>query len=188
MGLRLWLIILVAAAIGCATPARAQHEPVIVIPGKRGVPVFIEGQEASGAVVYGEFGLDRPGHMAPIVIRRQPWPVVLPYRRCARVVVRRRHAKRVHHVRRVKVVRRKPVVRSARVAPGRRHFFPGGTSPPKLGRLESHAPYAPPKPAESFSRSWSTRSSPTPATISQPPVIVAPVVEDRFRPRRRPRP
>lgn len=35
--------------------------PVIVIPGKPGVPVIIQGRDASFAVVYGDWGLKRPG-------------------------------------------------------------------------------------------------------------------------------
>ncbi len=43
-------------------PARAQTGPVIVIPGKVGVPVTINGVIVDGAVVYGDWGLARPGH------------------------------------------------------------------------------------------------------------------------------
>ena len=53
-----------------ASPAFAQREPEIVIPGKAGVPVYINGVDASWGVVIGEFGLDRPGLMAPTVIYR----------------------------------------------------------------------------------------------------------------------
>ena len=42
--------------------AYAQTGPVIVIPGKPGVPVIIDGVIADGAVVYGDWGLARPGH------------------------------------------------------------------------------------------------------------------------------
>jgi hypothetical protein len=71
---------LVSAALLLAvsvSPALAQREPVIVIPGKPGVPVYINGIDASWGVVEGEFGLDRPGLMAPIVIYR-PLLVALP--------------------------------------------------------------------------------------------------------------
>jgi hypothetical protein len=64
-------------AIG-VSPAFAQREPEIVIPGKRGVPVIINGVDASWGVVEGEFGLDRPGEMAPVVIY-QPLMVSVPY-------------------------------------------------------------------------------------------------------------
>ena len=60
-----------------ASPAFAQREPVIVIPGKAGVPVYINGVDASWGVVEGEFGLDRPGLVAPTVIYR-PLVVAMP--------------------------------------------------------------------------------------------------------------
>ena len=42
--------------------AHAQTGPVVVVPGKPGVPVIINGVEVNGAVVYGDWGLARPGH------------------------------------------------------------------------------------------------------------------------------
>jgi hypothetical protein len=43
--------------------ARASDRgPVIVVPGRVGVPVMIDGVDVSGAVVYGDWGLARPGH------------------------------------------------------------------------------------------------------------------------------
>ena len=51
-----------------ASPAFAQGVPEIVIPGKRGVPVYINGIDASWGIVEGEFGLDRPGAMTPSVV------------------------------------------------------------------------------------------------------------------------
>jgi hypothetical protein len=61
-----------------ATPAFAQREPEIVIPGKPGVPVMINGIDASWGVVEGEFGLDRPGAVTPTVIYR-PLMASVPY-------------------------------------------------------------------------------------------------------------
>jgi len=61
VGYRLFLA-LCAASMAGAMPARAQTGPVIVIPGKAGVPVMINGVIADGAVVYGDWGLARPGH------------------------------------------------------------------------------------------------------------------------------
>jgi len=61
VGTRLFLA-LCAASMASAVPARAQTGPVIVIPGKAGVPVLIDGVIADGAVVYGDWGLARPGH------------------------------------------------------------------------------------------------------------------------------
>jgi hypothetical protein len=57
-----------------ALPALAQRGPVIVIPGKAGVPVYINGIDASWATVEGEFGLDHPGSVPTAVIYR---PVVV---------------------------------------------------------------------------------------------------------------
>ena len=62
-----------------AGPALAQRAPQIVIPGKPGVPVYINGIDASWGVVEGEFGLDRPGLMTPTVIYR-PIVVSVPTR------------------------------------------------------------------------------------------------------------
>ncbi len=51
-----------------ATPAAADNEPVIVVPGRPGVPVMMYGVDVSGAVIEGEWGLNRPGVVAPTVI------------------------------------------------------------------------------------------------------------------------
>jgi len=51
-----------------AFPAVAQRVPAIVIPGKPGVPVIINGVDVSGAVIEGDFGLDRPRGVTPTVI------------------------------------------------------------------------------------------------------------------------
>src|SRR5271156_4409973 len=59
-----------------ATPAFAQRGPEIVIPGKPGVPVYINGIDASWGVVEGDFGLDRPGMVTPTVVWR---PLVVSY-------------------------------------------------------------------------------------------------------------
>ncbi len=60
------------------SPALAQREPQIVVPGKPGVPVIINGVDASWSVVEGEFGLDRPGAMAPVIVFR-PMLAAVPY-------------------------------------------------------------------------------------------------------------
>ena len=62
VGYRLFLATVCAASAAGAIPARAQTGPVIVISGKPGVPVIINGVIADGAVVYGDWGLARPGH------------------------------------------------------------------------------------------------------------------------------
>lgn len=57
---------LAVVALG-VSPGRADHEPVIPVPGRADAPVIVGCCDATGAVVYGDFGLYRPGHMAPFV-------------------------------------------------------------------------------------------------------------------------
>jgi hypothetical protein len=66
--------------LGCfalaIAPARAEGEgPVIVIPSRPGIPVIINGRDASYAVVEGDWGLSRPGAAVVTVIGGSP---VLP--------------------------------------------------------------------------------------------------------------
>src|SRR5262245_17875462 len=61
---------LALAAVMVAAPASADNEPVIVIPGRAGVPVMMYGVDVSGAVIEGEWGLNRPGVVSPTVIMR----------------------------------------------------------------------------------------------------------------------
>lgn len=64
-------------AVTCSS-ALAQREPEIVIPGRPGVPVYINGIDASWGIVEGEFGLDRPNEVAPTVVYR-PFLASAPY-------------------------------------------------------------------------------------------------------------
>src|SRR6186713_2607426 len=59
---------LCAAAAGSA-PALAQTGPVIVVPGRPDVPVTINGVIVDGAIVYGDWGLARPGQNGQIIIQ-----------------------------------------------------------------------------------------------------------------------
>lgn len=65
--------LLLAATVSTAL---AQRAPEIVVPGRPGVPVYINGMDASlgidasWGIVEGEFGLDRPNENAPTVIWR----------------------------------------------------------------------------------------------------------------------
>jgi hypothetical protein len=58
-----------------ASSAHAGDAPVIVIPGKAGVPVIINGYDASYAVVEGDWGLDRPGQVPPTIVTG---PLIIP--------------------------------------------------------------------------------------------------------------
>jgi hypothetical protein len=53
-------------------PVRADSGPVIVIPSRPGIPVVINGRDASYAVVEGDWGLSRPGAVPVTVIGGSP--------------------------------------------------------------------------------------------------------------------
>jgi hypothetical protein len=55
-----------------AAPARADSGPVIVIPSRPGIPIVINGVDASYAVVEGDWGLARPGAVPVTVIGGTP--------------------------------------------------------------------------------------------------------------------
>src|SRR5215475_1449436 len=75
MRLRSLLIALGTAVIsGCAALA-ADSGPVIVIPGRLGTPVIINGLDVTGAVIEGDFGLYSPHMVAPRIISG---PVAIP--------------------------------------------------------------------------------------------------------------
>src|SRR3954464_3482226 len=56
------------AAVLAVAPAVAQDVSVVVIPGKRGLPILINGIDASYCIVEGELGLARPGHLMPAIV------------------------------------------------------------------------------------------------------------------------
>jgi hypothetical protein len=72
MAKRTRLLLALAGLVLAGVPAYADHAPAIVIPGRPDVPVIIHGVDASGAVVYGDWGLYRPG--APVVVEGGIWP------------------------------------------------------------------------------------------------------------------
>ncbi len=65
-------VVLAGVAAFAAAPARADSGPVIVIPSRPGVPVVINGRDASYAVVEGDWGLARPGAVPVTVIGGSP--------------------------------------------------------------------------------------------------------------------
>jgi len=154
-------IALALSIVAAASAARADSAPVLVVPGKRGVPVIINNYDATRATIEGEFGLDRPGHM-PITI-----------------------------------------IGGRYLGPAPRYsrgngYYPTSGEKPVQGRYEVEPPENRelPKPAESFSRSWSSAPEPvapadlplnnqgngTEAVPGMPPVIVAPQIGPRRRP------
>ena len=56
-----------AVLIGTTWTALADQGPVIVIPGRAGVPIIISGVDASYAVVEGDWGLGKGVHVTPTV-------------------------------------------------------------------------------------------------------------------------
>jgi hypothetical protein len=76
------LAIAISAALGggfcVACAARADSAPVIAIPGHLGVPVIINGIDATGAEVYGDWGLSRPGQGSLIIEGGTPTPLGRP--------------------------------------------------------------------------------------------------------------
>lgn len=76
MSFRLAIVLAMAVtahAVMAVVPARAGDEgPVIVIPSRPGVPVVINGRDASYAVVEGDWGLARPGAVPVVVIGGSP--------------------------------------------------------------------------------------------------------------------
>jgi hypothetical protein len=56
-----------AILIGTTAAALADSAPVIVIPGRPGVPIIINGVDASYAVVEGDWGLGKNVHVQPTV-------------------------------------------------------------------------------------------------------------------------
>jgi hypothetical protein len=61
-----------AGLLVAGTAAYADSQPVVVVPGRPDVPVIINGVDATGAVVSGDWGLYRPG--APVVVEGGIWP------------------------------------------------------------------------------------------------------------------
>lgn len=56
-----------AVLIGSSWMALADSSPVLVIPGRPGVPIIINGVDASYAVVEGDWGLGKSVHVTPTV-------------------------------------------------------------------------------------------------------------------------
>src|SRR3981081_2058009 len=74
--------IALAILIGATSAALADSGPVIVIPGRPGVPVIINGVDVSYAVLEGDWGLGKGVHVQPTVYGGRyvdPRPNVLHY-------------------------------------------------------------------------------------------------------------
>ncbi len=136
-----------------AVLAGADTEPVIVVPGRRGVPIIIEGQDVSGAVIEGEWGLAR-GHTGITIIP----PPNYGWRRRIDAMSTWEPSVGGYYP----GTGRPPKV-------GRLEVIPPANRPM-------------PKPAESYSRSWGAASPMLPPTVYPPyipPVIIGPLRDDR---------
>jgi hypothetical protein len=58
---------LVCAVFGATAADADSKGPVLVIPGRPGIPVVINGYDASYTIVEGDWGLARPGQVAPVI-------------------------------------------------------------------------------------------------------------------------
>src|SRR3954462_13850453 len=67
-----FVVVALASFALAPASARADSGPVIVIPSRPGVPVVINGRDASYAVVEGDWGLSRPGAVPVTVIGGPP--------------------------------------------------------------------------------------------------------------------
>lgn len=69
MGLRHSLAIGAICGVLGATMAHAIDQgPVLVVPGRPGIPVVINGYDASYTIVEGDWGLARPGQVSPVIV------------------------------------------------------------------------------------------------------------------------
>ena len=64
--------LVLAILIGTTAAALADSSPVLVIPGRPGVPIIINGVDASYAVVEGDWGLAKNEHFTPTVYGGRP--------------------------------------------------------------------------------------------------------------------
>jgi hypothetical protein len=157
------VLLLGGVVFGNAPAHAADSGPVIVLPGRHGLPVIINGVDVTGAVLEGDWGLYSPHMVGPTII---PAIVFIP---------RRGH---------------RGAYQGAYIQGS---YFPAFGHEPGYGRheIEPPADRRLPPPPPSFHRSWSSQSDPVPASLDPPaPLIVAPQIfpggrrDDDARPRR----
>jgi len=78
-----WAAMGLCGSLAASAPTHAYDAPAVVSPGKRGVPVIIDGYDASYCVVEGDWGLARPGHVAPTIVAC-PWLYPYPWQAARR--------------------------------------------------------------------------------------------------------
>ena len=146
--MRGFIVTLCVASFYTSGLARADHQPAFVVPGRSNIPMPINGMNAAWGIVNGDVGLYRPGAVPVTVL---PSPYVPPLQ----------PDPPVHY---------RPA----------RHYYPTMGRQPLAGRFEVEpSPNAPlPKPAKSYSRSWSAESPDVPPTQypPSPPMMANPEV------------
>jgi len=155
------VLVLSGLVIGNAAARAADSGPVIVLPGRHGLPVVINGVDVTGAVIEGDWGLYSPHMVNPTIILA---PLTFPGYRGAYYGGYVRGSFFPALGRKPAYVRRE---------------------------IEPPADRALPRPAPSFHRSWSAHSDPSPANLEQaeqPPLVVAPQIYPGWRPNDGPRP
>jgi hypothetical protein len=158
-------VALCSAVVGSALARAADSGPVIVVPGRNGLPVILNGVDVTGAVIEGDWGLYKPHMMNPTII---PAPVFVPRQIYQGNDIRRRY--------------------------DQLGYYPAFGREPGYGRREIEPPADRrlPPPAPSFHRTWTSGSQPLPADLDPPvPLNISPEIYpggrrgDGARPRER---
>lgn len=142
--------------VGSASALAADSGPVIVLPGRHGLPVIINGVDVTGAVLEGDWGLYSPHMVGPTIV-----PAWVPGWTYRGIYYRGRYVQGSYY----------PAFGHE---PGYgRHEI----EPPADRRL--------PPPAPSFHRSWSSQSLPLPASLDPPQPLQLNVSPEIYPARRR---
>ena len=144
-------LVLSGLGLGAAPALAADSGPVIVLPGRHGLPVLINGVDVTGAVLEGDWGLYSPHMVGPTIIPA-PW------------IPGRIHPGGYYQGRYVEG-----------------GYYPAFGHEPGYGRHEIEPPpdRRLPPPAPRFHRSWTSHSDPVPASLDPPvqsPLIVSPQI------------
>ncbi len=154
------VLVLGGVVLGSGWAHAADSGPVLVLPGRHGLPVIINGIDVTGAVIEGDWGLYSPHMVGPTVIIPPPVWFRGPgypgnYYQDA-------------------------------YGPGG-GYYPSFGHEPGYGRDEIVPPADRrlPPPALSFHRSWSSQSAPLPASLDppaqSPPLLIAPQISPSGR-------
>jgi hypothetical protein len=158
-----------AMIAGTAPVSASDTGPVFVVPSRPGVPIPINGRDASWSIVEGDIGLARPGHLTPVIIGGgRPLPPRWSY-----------HGRPYYpHY------GRQPARGRNEVDPGPHRPMPEPAEPYFRSWSTSSDPqysdnHQPPRPRPqpyNLPQSYNVESEPLPATIENPPVPFAPPI------------